>query len=124
MLGIEMAGAAGGDLHGGQPMRADACGVVLGFEIALDDGHAQFVLQRVGRRFEKGGLAGPRRRHEVEDEKVARIEMGTIALGGTIVVRQEVLAQNDEVLSAVRTGALARVNGMRAACLTHGCLRK
>ena len=35
-MGIKMAGASGRDLAGGDPFAADAVGIILGFQIALN----------------------------------------------------------------------------------------
>jgi hypothetical protein len=50
---IQVAGRAGGDLDGGHALGANTRRVILGFEIALDDRDAEFVLERLDRCFQQ-----------------------------------------------------------------------
>jgi hypothetical protein len=56
---VQVAGAAGRDLNGRDALGADALGIVLGLEVALDDGDAQVSADGVQRRFQQARLAEP-----------------------------------------------------------------
>jgi hypothetical protein len=58
---VQVAGAAGGDLHRRDALGADALGVVLGLQIALDHGDAQLRAQGLDGGLQQAGLAGPGR---------------------------------------------------------------
>jgi hypothetical protein len=56
-MGIKVAGAAGGYLDSRYTLRTNTFGIVLGFEIALDDGQAYFITYGFNRRLEQCCLA-------------------------------------------------------------------
>ena len=64
-MGIEVAGAAGTDLHCGYALLPNTLGVVLGFEVPFDDRDLEFIAQGVCRCFEQRRFAGTRRRHQI-----------------------------------------------------------
>src|SRR5574340_297216 len=90
-MGVEVAGSAGDDLVCLYALGTDAKGVVLGFEVALDHRAGEFVLQRGERGFEQRGLAGAGRRHQVDGEKAAAVEMLAVVRGLVVVLRQQPL---------------------------------
>ena len=76
-------------------MGANAGRIIVGFEIALDDGNAVAILERHDRRFQQGGLAGARRGHEVDREHAVGVEMFAIVPRCLIVRGEQILQHID-----------------------------
>jgi len=55
-----MTGAAGGDLNGRYAVGANAAGIILRFQVALDDGHGELIFQGIDGGLKQAGLAGTR----------------------------------------------------------------
>jgi len=72
---IEVAGAAGGQLDGRNPLGADPVGVAFGLDVAFDDPDVDLALEGIDGVFEQGGLAGPRTADQVEDDGTDVVEV-------------------------------------------------
>jgi glycosyltransferase involved in cell wall biosynthesis len=92
---VEMASAAGGDLDRRDTLGADAFGVVLGFEIALDHRDAQLLSERFDGCLKQTGLAGTGRGHEVQRQDAMVIEMFAVVGGLMVVLGQQSLEYRD-----------------------------
>src|SRR5208283_1247640 len=89
---IEMTGGPGRDLHRGYAVRADTGRIIVGLEIALDDGDAVALLERHDRRLQQSSLAGARRGHEIDREHAVRVEVFAIVTGDLVVGRKQILS--------------------------------
>ena len=67
----------------------DAAGVVVGLEVADDDGAAVLAAEFVHRAGEERRLAGAGGRNEVQGEDAAPGEEATVAGGGVVILREE-----------------------------------
>ena len=92
---VQVAGAAGRDLDRRDALGADALGIILGLQVALDHGDAQFSLERLDRCLQQAGLAGARRRHQVDGEHAVAVEMFAVVQRLMIVLAEQVLQNLD-----------------------------
>ena len=90
-VGIEMADPARVDLHRRHAGSADPLGVVLGFLIALDDGHGGGPRESGGRRRQEGRLAGAGAREKIEGAEAEGVEAGPVGRRIAVVLGQNVL---------------------------------
>ena len=119
---VEMAGGAGGDLVRRHALGADARGVVLGFEVALDDGQAQFIPQRAEGGFKQQRLAGAGRGHEVDDEHAVFVEVLAVVRRLAVVFGQQIGEHAYRALAVfvlLLRQILVGVGDVAAAGITH-----
>lgn len=83
--GIEMACISSGYLNDGNPMSANAPGIIIGFKVAFDDGDTALRRDGVDRRLEQRRLAGTGRRHQVDRENAASVEVVAIVLRRALI---------------------------------------
>jgi hypothetical protein len=87
---VRWAAALGVDLHGLGAGGGHAAGIVVGLQVALDDGHVHLVAQVGQSAFEQRGFARPGRAHEIEDQDAAFGEKGPEIGGNAGIGLQDV----------------------------------
>jgi len=74
-MAVQMAAAVGVDLHGLGARGRHAAGIVVGLQVAFDDGHAELAGQVMQGAFQQGRLAGARRRDQVQGQDLALAQL-------------------------------------------------
>lgn len=95
---IEVAGAASGDLFDGVAVAGEAAGVVVGLDVAGEDGYAEargLVAEGFESLFKEGGFAGAGRRDEVEAEETGGLIKLAQAGRDSLVFAEDFLLQGD-----------------------------
>ena len=100
-VGIQVAGAAGGDLYRRDPLGTDTQGVVLCLQVALDHGDPQPSTQGIDGGLQEAGLARPRGGHQVQGQHPIMVEVFTI-MGRLMVVLREQPLQHGYGRPAIR----------------------
>ena len=104
---IEVTGAAGRNLDGGDAVFADAVGIVLGFEIAFDYSNVEFIFKCVNAGFEQRRSTGAGRRHQVDGEYAMAVKVLPIVHGGVIICAQQPAQHRDGLGTTVGSGQFA-----------------
>ena len=92
---VEVTGSPGRDLYGRHTVGADASGVVVGLQVALDDRDAVAVAQRHDGGFQQGRLARARRGHEIDRQQAVLVEVLAVVRCNTIIGREQILEHFD-----------------------------
>ena len=85
-VGIQVAGAARGDLDRLHATLADPAGIVLGLEVTLDDGDGEFLAQGIDGGLEQGGFTSAGGGHQVDGQYAVLVEVLAVVRGRMIVL--------------------------------------
>jgi hypothetical protein len=91
--GIQVATCARVDLYHPAARGADALGIDERLLIAFHDAHRHRLAQRPDRAFQQGGLAGPRRAHQIHRRDPPRRQPFPVLLRQSVVLGQDELFQ-------------------------------